>query len=123
MTAKDKIYFSVLAVFIESNTTYIESSEFRNKTKDILGEGFSSIIEQMKTDGLIDFGKYMPHNGQTYQDHYEYAYTVSVAGQSYYQYLKKQEVKDRVIFHILIWTLVAALIGAISATVVLFLPK
>ena len=115
MTAQEQQDFNILSLMKDIKTP-LTQREFINLTEELVGSGFILITEDLKRRGLINEVMYQIEDAL--QGVTEYRYEISKAGIAAYTFLKEQKSKDGKIYRIVLWTLIAAVIGAIAAIIV-----
>jgi hypothetical protein len=125
MTFEEEQDLAILSVFVKDDSSFLYYDEFTRLTEEIVGDGFWSIIEGMVKSGLIHQGDYLDPAQPTHlvmQERTKRGYAITAAGKNKYHALIAQKAKERKDQRILIWTLIAAIVGAIAAIVGIILP-
>ena len=116
MTAQEKIEHGMLFP-LTNKVKYVPSAIYKKATENIVGNGFYNIIIDLEKRGLLEQGNYYIEG----KDYTEHGYQITNAGINYYNGLNEVERKDKRLYCIFVWTLIAAVIGAIAAILAIFL--
>lgn len=118
MTAQEKLDFEVLSLLLYA-PKYISSTDLQEMAIPTVGNGVGNIVAELVKRGLVESHSYTIGTKGDYYN--EFGHVITNAGKLYCESLIKGERKEKRLYRIFVWTLIAAIIGAIAATLVIVL--